>query len=75
MNFEKNDKVTVRTQGNEMEGSIRDRFIQNTELEMEGKTLNAKATSENPVYLVEFENGKRELVSENALSMEKPHTA
>ena len=47
MNFEKNDKVTVRTQGNEMEGSIRDRFIQNTELELEGKTLNSKATSEN----------------------------
>ena len=75
MNYDKNDKVTVQTKTGEMNGAIKDRFIQNTKLEMDGKTLNAKATSESPAYLVQFENGKSALVSESALSMLKEHTA
>lgn len=74
MNYEKNDKVSVQSKTGEMSGTVKDRFIQNTKLQFDGKTLNAKATSESPAYLVQFENGKSALVSENALTMVKEHT-
>lgn len=73
MSFEKNDKVNVQTKTGEMSGTIKNRFIQNTELEYDGETLLADASEENPVYLVEFSNGKTEMVNEHALKMHTPH--
>jgi hypothetical protein len=73
MSFEKNDQVSVKTKTGEMSGTIKNRFIQNTELEYDGETLIADASEENPVYLVEFANGKSEMVNEHAIEMHTPH--
>ncbi|HKK39082.1 MAG TPA: HVA1 family protein [Cryomorphaceae bacterium] len=71
MSFEKNDKVSVKTKTGEMSGTIKNRFIQTTELDYSGETLIADASEENPVYLVEFDNGKSEMVNEHAISMNR----
>jgi hypothetical protein len=73
MAYEKNDKVSVQTRTGKMTGMVRDRFIQNTELEISKKTLKAEATSENPIYLVEFDNGDQELIAEHSISLRNPH--
>ncbi|HKL40374.1 MAG TPA: HVA1 family protein [Cryomorphaceae bacterium] len=73
MSFEKNEKVSVKTKTGEMSGTIKNRFIQTTELDYSGETLIADASEENPVYLVEFENGKTEMVNESTLSPRPPH--
>lgn len=72
MSFEKNDKVSVKTKTGEMSGTIKNRFIQTTELDYDGETLIADASEENPVYLVEFANGKTEMVNENSIEMHTP---
>jgi hypothetical protein len=68
MSYEKNDKVIVQKQETEMRGIVKDRFIQETELEYKGSTLLADASEENPVYLIEFENGQQEMVAEPSMN-------
>ncbi|MGB6035245.1 MAG: HVA1 family protein [Cryomorphaceae bacterium] len=68
MSFEKNQKVEVTTSTGKMSGTVKNRFIQETELEYSGETMIADASEENPVYLVEFENGKSMMVNEESLS-------
>ena len=67
MSFEKEEIVQVEVNNEKMEGKVIDRYIQKTELDYEGTALLADASEENPVYLVELDNGKVEMVSEGAL--------
>ncbi len=67
MNFEKNEKICVPKTNGIRTGLIRDRFIQNTVLETNGKKLEAEATAENPVYLIEFSDGHVELIAERGI--------
>jgi len=67
MSFEKEEIVKVEVNNNKMEGKIIDRYIQKTELDYEGTALIADASEENPVYLVELDNDKVEMVSEQSL--------
>jgi len=68
MSFEKNQKVKVNTSTGEMSGIVKNKFIQETELEYSGETMIADASEENPVYLVEFDNGKSMMVNEGSIS-------
>jgi len=68
MSFEKNQKVSVKTSTGKMSGIVKNRFIQETELEYSGETMIADASEENPVYLVEFDNGKSMMVNEESIS-------
>lgn len=73
MTYEKNDKVHVKTESGDLSGTILDRYIQETELELSGETLVAKATEENPVYLVELSNGDKKMINESSISIGSPH--
>ncbi len=70
MTYQKNDKVQVETRHGKLTGKIQDRYIQDIELELNGQTLEAHATAENPVYLVEFEEGKSDLISQKSIVSE-----
>lgn len=67
MSFEKEEIVQIEVNNNKLEGKIIDRYIQKTELDYEGTALIADASEENPVYLVELDNGKVEMIAENAI--------
>jgi len=67
MSFEKEEIVKVEVNNNTIEGKIIDRYIQKTELDYEGTALIADASEENPVYLVELDNGKVEMIAEGAI--------
>jgi len=67
MSYEKNQKVKVKDGQGGIDGIIKDRFIQTTELDYDGSTLIADASEENPVYLVELEGGEKKMVAEHGL--------
>jgi len=67
MSYEKEEIVQVKVNNDKLEGKIIDRYIQKTELDYQGTALIADASEENPVYLVELDNGKVEMIAENAL--------
>ena len=67
MSFEKEEIVQVDVNNNKLEGKVIERYIQQTELDYQGSTLIADAFAENPVYLVELDNGEVEMVSEQSL--------
>jgi len=67
MSFEKKENVKVHANNRILEGRVVDRYIQKTELERAGSTLIADASEENPVYLVELDNGDVQMIAENAL--------
>lgn len=67
MSFEKEEIVQVEVNSNKLEGKVLERYIQHAKLDYEGDTLIADASAENPVYLLELDNGKVEMVSEQSL--------
>lgn len=69
--FDNGDKVHSKMDNQHGSGRIKARFIQNTELELEGKTITHKATAERPAYLVEFENEKYAIRYEDQLEAER----
>jgi len=52
------DKVQIGKGGNAQDGEILTRFIQQTTIEVDGKTLEADATAEKPAFLVKLADDK-----------------
>lgn len=65
--FEKGQLVKFEENKNEKSGEVQARFIQNTELEIDGRTIKHKATSENPAYLIKISENVHTIKPESEL--------
>jgi len=54
-NFEKGQLVKFEDANHTKTGEVQAKFIQNTEMEIDGRVLKQKATAENPAYLIKIE--------------------
>lgn len=65
--FKKGQLVKFGDNRNEKSGEVQARFIQNTELEIDGRTIKQNATSECPAYLIKVSEGNHTIIPENEL--------
>ncbi|NEN24995.1 HVA1 family protein [Cryomorpha ignava] len=65
--FKKGQLVKFHENQSEKSGEVQARFIQNTELEIDGKTITHKATSENPAYLIKMSESSHTILPESEL--------
>ncbi len=57
-NLNQGQMVTLGKEGNVKMGEIQSKFIQNTTIEIEGKTYETEATAERPAYLIKTDDQK-----------------
>ena len=65
--FEKGQLVKFEEAKNTKSGEVRARFIQNTEMEIDGRVITHQATSENPAYLIKIKDNDHVMKSESDL--------
>ena len=65
--FRKGQLVKFSENKTEKSGEIQARFIQNTELEIDGRTIKHKATAENPAYLIKIADNDHTIKTESEL--------
>ena len=65
--FAKGQLVKFNTDSSAKTGEVQARFIQNTELEIDGKTLTHKASAENPAYLIKINEDNHVIKPESEL--------
>lgn len=66
--FRKGQLVKFEENNNEKSGEVQARFIQNTELEIDGRTITHKATSDNPAYLIKIDENEHVIKPESELN-------
>lgn len=65
--FKNGQLVKFTDNKSEKSGEVRARFIQNTELEIDGRTITHDATSENPAYLIKISENDHIIKPESEL--------
>lgn len=65
--FRKGQLVKFTDNKSEKSGEVQARFIQNTEMEIDGRTIKHKATAENPAYLIKIADNDHTIKSEGEL--------
>ena len=65
--FRKGQLVKFGENQNEKSGEVQARFIQNTEMEIDGRTITHKATAENPAYLIKISENDHTIKPESEL--------
>ncbi len=65
--FAKGQLVKFDSDSNESSGEIKARFIQNTEMEIDGKTIKHNASAENPAYLIKIKENQHIIKPESEL--------
>lgn len=65
--FRKGQLVKFTDNKSEKSGEVQARFIQNTEMEIDGRTIKHKATAENPAYLIKIADNDHTIKAESEL--------
>jgi len=65
--FERGQLVKFGDNKNPESGEVQARFIQNTEVEIDGRTITHKATAKNPAYLIKIKENDHVMKSESDL--------
>lgn len=65
--FEKGQLVKFGDSDVTKSGEVQARFIQNTEVEIDGRVIKHKGTSENPAYLIKIKDNDHVMKSESDL--------
>lgn len=65
--FKKGQLVKFGNTENLKSGEVQARFIQNTEMEIDGRVIKHKATAENPAYLIKIKENDHVMKSESDL--------